>query len=321
MNSSDYFDIGCKHKYLHFFQDNSKKLHLLNISNLGQQNLTFEEINLEINFRIPVWHRSVITPEGTIFLTGGSAPAIKLENNSNRVYQYDYDVKTLFEKSPMKYARNSHGICVFQNYIYVVGGCIDEEGYTTECERLEYKYSNTKSSVGWEKIAKLNFAAFAPCLVSYNNRFLFKFGGIMSLNTMNNHIERYDSIGNKWEDIRYDMMYPEEPSLMIGISLMAYAACSQINSNEIYVFGGSEDEPKTNSTYKLRMEGDDFYIEKLGVNLAYNGTFWNNAIVQDNKILCLQNVKLNKSDTFYLGKRKVLCYEKDQWSEIHLANK
>ena len=95
----------------------------------------FEEINLNINFKIPVWHRSTVTRQGTIYLTGGSDPESKEQRNFSDVYVYDPIQKTLNPRSKMNFARNSHGICILKNYLYVVGGCLKEGGYSTSCER------------------------------------------------------------------------------------------------------------------------------------------------------------------------------------------
>jgi len=128
------FDADATAIVLHFFQDNSKKLHIMDIKKAQARGVyRFEEIDLDINFKIPMWHRSVISRKGRIYLTGGC------ESNFNEsdTFLFDPTKNTLKPLSKLNYPRNSHGICIFQNHIYVVGGCGNEGGYTNHCERLK----------------------------------------------------------------------------------------------------------------------------------------------------------------------------------------
>jgi len=311
----DWFDIDCPTKYLHFFQDNSKKLHILDLEEAKTTgNYKFEELELNINFKIPIWHRSIITRQGVIYLTGGSEANAKRDKNSDAVYIFDPIERTLKPKAKLNFARNSHGIAILQDHIYVVGGCVDDEGYTDKCERYEISKYYEKTVGGWEVIAPLNHPAYAPCLAAFNDTYLYKFGGILSLNEMNNYVERYDPRSNKWTEIKYQVFGANS----IDFCLMAYASCYQINEKEIYIFGGSEFDAKSNQTYLLRIDDGLNIIQKTDVTLPYFGIFWNNGIVHQNKLYCLQNVQLSKSDAFFLGKRKVLCYDGTKWKEILL---
>lgn len=58
-------------KYLHFFQQKSNSLHLFDLEDLSKNILKPLKINLQINFKIPRWHRSICIPNGNIYLTGG----------------------------------------------------------------------------------------------------------------------------------------------------------------------------------------------------------------------------------------------------------
>ena len=105
----------------------------------------------------------------------------------------------------MNFARNSHGICVFRDHIYVAGGCVDEGGYTAECERYNFDTEYPKSYGKWEKVAPLNAPSLGPCLANFNDRYIFKFGGLAGVNQPNNMIERYDPNIDKWIEIRCNL--------------------------------------------------------------------------------------------------------------------
>jgi len=310
----DYFDENSSNQYLHFFQDNSKKLHILDLKKAVKSGVfEFEEIELDITFKIPIWHRSIITKQGLIYLTGGSGGGITKDKNFNDVYIYDPIDQTLKQKAKMNYARNSHGICVFQDHIYVVGGCIDEEGYTTQCERYEINKYYQKSVGQWEKIAPLNKSAYAPTLVNLNDAFLYKIGGVLNLQTINNFIERYDPRENIWTEITYNLSGINQEEF----SLTAYAGCVPITEDEIIIFGGSNIDQKTNQTFVFRTSSKIHVIKKVDIALPYHGIFWNNGLVYEGRVYCLQNIQLNKSDAFFLSKRRLLCYDGDSWDEIN----
>lgn len=61
-----------KRKYLHFFQNDDNYLHILDLNKPGAE---FQTIRLEIGFKIPYFHKSISTPNGDLYLIGGSIPS------------------------------------------------------------------------------------------------------------------------------------------------------------------------------------------------------------------------------------------------------
>ena len=311
--ADDWFDNSNSNHWLHFFQDNSKKLHILDLKQAAKTGqFEFEEIELDIDFKIPIWHRSIITRQGIVYLTGGSGAG----KNISDVYAFDPLDNSLRAKAKMNFARNSHGICIFQDFIYVVGGCTDEEGYTAQCERYEISKYYERSIGAWEKTAPLNHPAYAPSLANLNDKYLYKFGGILQLGTLNNTVERYDPQANLWTEISFNLFGANEANF----SLTAYAGCVTISEDEIYVFGGSKGDSKTNETFVCRTSGKSHVIHQLDLCLPTPGVFWNSGVVYGGKVYCLQNIQLNKSDAFFLSKRRLLCYDGDAWEEINTDN-
>jgi vacuolar-type H+-ATPase subunit H len=71
--NKDYFHSNSSQKILHFFQDSTRLLRVIDLEGLkkaSSKTFTFEQIDLDIQFDIPAWHKSVITPEGRLFITG-----------------------------------------------------------------------------------------------------------------------------------------------------------------------------------------------------------------------------------------------------------
>lgn len=66
---------------LHWFEWNKKRLHIYDILKNSSR-----IVDLEINFKVPSYSRSVLTPTGQIFLMGGEEPEM---NTRDDVYMYD----------------------------------------------------------------------------------------------------------------------------------------------------------------------------------------------------------------------------------------
>ena len=317
--NSDYFEHNCSRKYLHFFQDNAKKLHLFDLQHIKHypKDLEFEEIDLLINFKIPVWHRSIILPDGTIYLTGGSTPINEglrnTEYNKDNIFMYDYENKTLKNVGELKYARNSHALCVLKREVYIIGGCTDTGGYTIECEK--FTHDPYALIVKGESIASLNYPACAPAVATFNDKYLFKFGGVLSLDQMNNHIERYDPLNNKWKVISVRAYGASKGTS--SLSLFCYSGAIQLNKYEMLIFGGGDKEYKTKQNLILReLDQNNYTIEKTSIQLPFHGVFWNNSIIMNSNVFTLQTVKLERSDAYFLSKRKLLCFNSEKWLEF-----
>lgn len=71
-------------KYLHFFQNDENMLHFLDL----ESDVEFAAIQLNINFRVPEFHKSIAVPNGDLYLIGGSLPNNVLK--SQKIYKYDF---------------------------------------------------------------------------------------------------------------------------------------------------------------------------------------------------------------------------------------
>ena len=122
------FKEESKRKYLHFFQHGDKVLHTMDI---GSDQHFFSATKLEINFKIPEFHKSISTPNGDLYLVGGGIP--ETSTKSQKIFRYDFDRKTLVFCANLKYARSSHSLCFNNRYIYIVGGILNGQVITSKC--------------------------------------------------------------------------------------------------------------------------------------------------------------------------------------------
>lgn len=75
---------------------------------------------MNINFIIPQNHKTVILPNGTVFLLGGES--INGQEALKKVYRLIEQDFSLREVEPMINPRSSFGACYLQGFIYVAGG-------------------------------------------------------------------------------------------------------------------------------------------------------------------------------------------------------
>ena len=120
----------------------------------------------------------------------------------------------------MIYGRSSHCLCYLNGNIYAVGGFLTGQVFTDFCERLVISKNQ------WEMVAPLNYKCVAASLCSFNNKFLFKFGGLIDGGLLNNQIEKYDELLNKWTVI--DATFDPADSLKANLKefRLLSASCS-----------------------------------------------------------------------------------------------
>lgn len=79
----------------------------------------------------------------------------------------------------MNIYRYRHGVVYLGEYIYVIGGKGENDKAIASCERYNIEKEN------WELICSLLTGVSDMGLCSWNERFLFKFGGINEYGFLN----------------------------------------------------------------------------------------------------------------------------------------
>jgi len=139
--------------------------------------------------------------------------------------------------------RSSHGIAYLNNKIYVVGGYGDKHIMTNKCERFNL------STLKWERVGSMNHPAASLALCSFNDRYLYKFGGIgegleADGGVLNSYIEKYDMQEDVWEII--DPTIKNANGLNSKITnefcLLSTSAAIQVAGDRIFVFGGYHED-------------------------------------------------------------------------------
>lgn len=333
----DYFEPNAKVKFLHFFQWRSKNLHIISLDSLTLNSSTvkFKAIPLEMNFLIPDYHNSLITPSGEIYITGGQDSMDK-NKRYNEVFTVDLEQRKLVQKASMLFKRDSHALCYNEGYIYAIGGIsIDRQGkkvVTRTCE----KYNILTDQ--WTEIAPLNLPICNHCACSFENKYIFCFGGRYQPNRISNNIFRYNIEKDIWQCLKLKINDQTEHRF----GLTSQAACCQINKNQIFVFGGYHDnrtvsdqsflldcsgmiEEKTNMVEGLGNQDQENKKEVCiikGCNVKktqFAAPFWDKqVIVHNEKMYCLQNfVAISNPKLSHGNVRRLLVFDGEKWSNLN----
>ena len=301
ISRNDYFDKECKRNYLHYFEEQSKNLHLLNIEDYSNHIKSFSTIEMDIDFLVPDYHRSISTPNGDIYLIGGEMTLSEFKPTTNSVFTYDFNKKTLIRKCPMISERNSFGVIFLCGFIYVFGGFDKDDEPTTKCERYSILLDE------WSPIADIPNGITDCCVAKFNCDSVFLFGGLKENNEINQNVIKYDVDINKWFPVSF--VYDDEIQQSGKFSFPYLAGCCQINEEEILIFGGKDYNLNFSSQILIMEIKETVNVKIVKKNLKFPGSFDNLPILMNNNILSLQNTQDEINEGLIICKKRILRIE------------
>ena len=279
-------------KYLHWFEWEKRELHLFDVINY-----THKTIKLVIPFKVPAFSRSIIIPDGRIFLIGGED---QVEGAKKGVYVYDIhseNDRTLYPKTHMPFKKYDFTLAYLNGYIYVICGKDSTNTIVAKCERYNV---NTSS---WSLIAPVNKKRYAASVVSVKeSEKLFLFGGRSDLqNNMMKEIEEYDVSKNIWKIV--NLKWPQEWTPVEVCSTI------QIDVNKVLVFGGSDINVE-DSKESYVFNAENYCIEKCA-NLKKAHVFVTSPFLHGNFVFAVGN-------EYYVKTRNVHRYDisQDKWDIV-----
>lgn len=124
----DYFDSACPRKYLHYFNQLGNELYVTECEKaVSSYKADFQKMTFG-SFSLPPYSKSVITPQGDIFLMGGVNPAN--DGRLNSMLCVDFGKRNLRTQSLLITARSSFATCYLNGHIYAVGGLVSNHRFT-----------------------------------------------------------------------------------------------------------------------------------------------------------------------------------------------
>ena len=291
LNVKNYFSENCSRKYLHYFMPYTKYLYLLNIEKKVDPTKPekFQQIELDIDFDLSPHLKSLITPTGLLFVLAAKTETAQdsLDDSLGSCHLYHYSAQTLVEKATMtSVKRRSFGLIYFNKNLFAIGGYVQGQ-LTNSCERYDVRSNE------WVAIASMERAVYEPTLCIYGNRYIFRFFGMNSKNTVDKAIERFDAIRNRWQTMKVDL----QTSLRDIYLPLSY----QISLNEILIFGGrglKGIEATKGQAYLVSLDEKkgslNLKITKCKNPLPTTGIFSTNSLfIEDNTIMTVKEGKID----------------------------
>ncbi|CAD8140945.1 unnamed protein product [Paramecium octaurelia] len=297
ISKSNYF-VG-QHKFLHFIIN---KANLMKICNLE----TKQWMTFEIDYEVPEFHRSIVAPNGDIYISGGLID-YKDNRKESIVRRYTLDGK-MQQIGQLSFPRSSHSMVYCNQAIYILCGYQEHRKMSYSLEKYNF---NTQKM---ELCAPCKTPANSPACCVFNDRYIYKFGGYDQNGWNLLIIERYDTFENKWEHIDPEISKQESSKFQ---TIYQCSACVQINKNNIYVFGGYDNDDKGVSFSFLLKIDDRHTIHQVNTKpLLYPEGFWNNqVIIHDQKLFVLQNIEIDSNQIDEIN-RSLLCFDGQGWNEL-----
>ncbi len=254
-----------------------------------------KNVNLDINFSIPLYSRSIMIPSGMIYLMGGE------DHNSivrGEVFKYNatnYEENTKLElkvlaahQCSMTKGKFDFSVCYLDDYIYTIGGKDCKSEVLSYCERYSVKRNC------WETIASLNTKRYAAsCTSVKNKRSIFLFGGIHEEeNKTVDTIEEYLVDKDVWVNLQIRTLIWQSVEI---------SAVIQIKSDEILIFGGNSPKLKdTDNSYIFNIKDHTFRKSKTLLRKAQ--VFISAPFNYGGKVYALGN-------EYYVKKRNINRYD------------
>lgn len=217
---------------------------------MGNSSTKIEEIKLNVSSIIAEEHRSVITPNGEIFISGGYNS--ERQRTSDSFCKLNILQKIFSPRPSMKTCRKSHAIICVDKFIYVFGGIDEKEEVLSKCEKFDLEKEV------WIPITNMLRKSCFFNVISFEKNFIFKF---YSANNYN-YIEKYEILKNNWVDVQ--LTFEKNfifPTLFNGC---------QINNKEILIFGGIKEEKETKKCFICKIE-EDVVISNFHIDLPIEG--------------------------------------------------
>lgn len=284
---------------MHYFQPKTKKI-FLNYLNSSSEAYNFEEIDLNIPFTIPENGKSLITPFGDIYFSGGVSNE-KKGKTLNTLYKYNKFQKTLSIKNPFSIARKAHGFIYLGGFLFICGGLNESDENLDICEKYDLKVEK------WSNAAKMLKKSSYFSLASFSNQLIFKFGGVGT----SNFIEKYDVFKDVWTEINYFAEFK-------NFNIPSLCGSIQINERDILVFGGIENHTETNKSFTFRINEDKkkmikYYVTDLNAfPLPFEGFCDTLPIVKKNIAYCL----IDSFKETSLNSKFLMIFNGKQWKKI-----
>ncbi|CAD8138525.1 unnamed protein product [Paramecium octaurelia] len=278
-----------KNKLLHFFETGKSTIWLYDLSLPDQ---TWRPVQISNYVEVLPYSKSIMTPDGQIYLTGGSLPNNK---KSGKIYQFNFSNYQLQEVGQLTYGRSSHGLTWKNNELYLIGGYMDNLVITQNCEVFDCINKRTR------RLPNLNYAIASPSVCIFNDAVTVA-GGLVQNLKINQQIE-------------FLMIDRWVPCLITSQYHMASMMCSiQIDQNQLMIFGGYYENNKGSKECMILEINETTAKVVETKQLPQPEGFWNNTpLIYQGRVWALQNVVQDIHGNCSQDQRRILIFDGQNW--------
>ena len=280
-------------KVLHWFEWEKRDLHLFNVSNY-----THNVTKLVIPFKIAPFSRSIMVPDGRIYLMGGEDKNDGAKRECYVINPFTPDAdKTLSTRANMPLKKYDFTLCYLLGHVYTICGKNVNNDIVESCECYDIEEDT------WRTIAPVNKKRYAATAATIKEKGrIYIFGGRgEAQNAMIAEIEEYTVSRNEWKIL--EVVWPHE------WKAVEVCAAIQVQRGEIIVFGGS-DVNVEDSKESFILKADEVKLVKSG-DLKKPHVFVSAPFVYGNHVFAVGN-------EYYVKTRNVHRYniQKGTWDIV-----
>lgn len=172
-------------------------------------------------FKIPYYSRSLILPDGRIFISGGKLDLSACYTSGGWIL--DIKTREVEEIESMKTGRSNHCLVYLRDFIYALGGCNHLNQITSSCERY------CMLSKKWREMPNAIHEIDSASAVAIDHlNIILVFGG-RQYAICNSAIQKFDAIRNYWSIVSIE---PVLSRYLLGAILIPQ------EGSKILIFGG-----------------------------------------------------------------------------------
>eukprot|EP00828_Plagiopyla_frontata_P024616 TRINITY_DN3141_c0_g2_i5.p1 TRINITY_DN3141_c0_g2~~TRINITY_DN3141_c0_g2_i5.p1 ORF type:complete len:185 (-),score=26.46 TRINITY_DN3141_c0_g2_i5:55-609(-) len=170
----------------------------------------------------------------------------------------------------------------------------------------------------WIEIASMVNKATGLSLASFNDQFIYKFGGRIDALSKDCDIEKYDLMSNKWTVV--NLIQSQQL-----IKMPNFSAAIQISHTDILIFGGLLNDQTLDDCYIFKAQNRQMGQQTVSqgeivlhhCKLPSSGTFLNSPLLFGKNILAIMNTNYDKlSYSNFQAKKIPIVFDNSQWKQL-----
>jgi len=304
-----------EHPKLFFLELNSQNLYIYDIYIKA-----WHKYVLEIDFAFDHDSRSVFTPDGKLYITGG----LRENAHVNEVYMFDtsnpkcgrHGGYKLRELKPMFTGRSSHALVYCQGKLYALGGSTHQHEKDNRCEVYDIAHNT------WFRLSPMNYGRFYHSACNWDDESIFIFGGwaksLDHITDAQQVVEKYDISANRWWRVKVRAWHdPSKEHRYFGGAIPWNGgddlSTIQYSDTQILLFGGRHAKSRSLTSDNFLFDVNTYEIRKLNIELSGSSSFIGGAYK-------FRESEVDSEKRYQADNDEFLIYSMDEMRNVNCFN-